>query len=88
MRKRKRPYCIIISFAVIPKYSISFSAFPDFPNVSLIPNLSNFTGYSSTSTSAIAEPNPPIILWSSIDINFFVSFAHFTTSSLSIGFIV
>ena len=60
---------------------------PDSPNLSFIPILISLAGYSSVSTSEIALPSPPIILWSSIETNFLVSFAHFIISSLSIGFI-
>ena len=70
-------YCSKIftkSSAVIPKYFINSIALPDFPNVSFIPILINFVGHSSVKTSEIADPSPPIILWSSIEINFFVSF--------------
>ena len=77
-----------MSSAVILKYFINSSAFPDFPNVSGIPILISCLGYISVSTSEIALPNPPIVLWSSIDINFFVSLADFFIISLSIGFIV
>ena len=74
-----------MSSAVILKYFINSSAFPDFPNVSGIPILISGLGYISVSTSEIALPNPPIVLWSSIDINFFVSLADFFIISLSIG---
>ena len=73
---------------VIPKYFINSSALPDLPKVSFIPNLISVAGYSSVKTSEIAEPSPPIMLWSSIYINLFVSLAHFIIIFLSIGFIV
>ena len=45
-------------------------------------------GKFSESTSHTAVPRPPIMLWSSIVIILFVSFAHFIIISLSNGFIV
>ena len=48
--------------AVNPKYFNRSSAFPDLPNVSLIPSFISLAGYSEIKTSAIAVPSPPITL--------------------------
>src|SRR3989339_1482102 len=67
-----------ISCAVKPYLTNNSSGLPDSPNVSLMPTLAIGTGAFSTSTSATAPPNPPIIECSSTVTIAPVSAAHLT----------
>ena len=75
-------------FEVNPYFSNNSFGFPLSPNVSLTPTLKTGTGHFSETTSATADPSPPIILCSSAVTITPVSFAAFIINSSSIGLIV